>query len=361
MSCTACSERSQQLALRAPALAPMGPCRSAAPQEPLLEAIELLQHTDVMIGMHGAGWTNGMFIKHGAVTLQMFPYGWRLPDNSTIRGWGAQTGPAPVAARGRGRFGRSHSVEPEPRRLLAHAAPGAGLGMPAFALGVRLRPEPLFSVTHSTPPRPTPPHPPLTGITTARLCWPRSATTPSGSANAGTTPSSAASTSTVASSERGGVAARSAARMQPSAGGLLGLQSATRGGSCRPPWALMRNVCSAALPSNPRAPPAGCRMEYVLHPDPHGPHPVDGWPGNPWVYQVGVGVGGLGEGAPACLPGTGCHGGCLRVRASLAGGLLSNVGSNASTAPAFLLLRRLAPCRTRTWTWSTLGRTLMRQ
>ena len=22
-----------------------------------------------------------------------------------------------------------------------------------------------------------------------------------------------------------------------------------------------------------------------MHPDPHGPHPVDTWPGNPWVYQ----------------------------------------------------------------------------
>ena len=31
-----------------------------------------------------------------------------------------------------------------------------------------------------------------------------------------------------------------------------------------------------------------CRMEYVLHPDPNGPHPVDGWPGNPWIYQVGL-------------------------------------------------------------------------
>jgi hypothetical protein len=50
--------------------------------------MELLRHADVVIGMHGAGWTNGMFVKHGAVALQMFPYGWRLPDNSTIRGWG---------------------------------------------------------------------------------------------------------------------------------------------------------------------------------------------------------------------------------------------------------------------------------
>lgn len=60
--------------------------------------MELLQHTDVMIGMHGAGWTNGMFIKHGAVTLQMFPYGWRLPDNSTIRGWVAGTAQRTLAA-----------------------------------------------------------------------------------------------------------------------------------------------------------------------------------------------------------------------------------------------------------------------
>lgn len=33
--------------------------------------MELLQHTDVLLGMHGAGWTNGMFIKHGAVAMQV--------------------------------------------------------------------------------------------------------------------------------------------------------------------------------------------------------------------------------------------------------------------------------------------------
>ena len=26
-------------------------------------------------------------------------------------------------------------------------------------------------------------------------------------------------------------------------------------------------------------------MTYRLHPDPHGPHPTDGWPGNFWIYQ----------------------------------------------------------------------------
>lgn len=30
-------------------------CLHPPPQEPLLEAMELLQHTDVIIGMHGAG------------------------------------------------------------------------------------------------------------------------------------------------------------------------------------------------------------------------------------------------------------------------------------------------------------------
>ena len=48
--------------------------------------MNLFQHTDVLFGMHGAGWTNGLFIKQGASTMQMYPYGWRLPSNETIRG-----------------------------------------------------------------------------------------------------------------------------------------------------------------------------------------------------------------------------------------------------------------------------------
>jgi hypothetical protein len=56
-------------------------------QEPLLQVMELLSHTDVLLGMHGAGWTNALFMKRGAVAMQMYPYGWRLPDNSTVRGY----------------------------------------------------------------------------------------------------------------------------------------------------------------------------------------------------------------------------------------------------------------------------------
>ena len=56
-------------------------------EEPLHFVMESLGSTDVMFGMHGAGWTNGLFIKRGATTLQMFPYGWRLPDDSTLRGY----------------------------------------------------------------------------------------------------------------------------------------------------------------------------------------------------------------------------------------------------------------------------------
>ena len=76
-----------------PAVPRLPPClgppalHCIALQEPLLEAMELLQHTDVLLGMHGAGWTNGMFVKHSAVAMQMYPYGWKLPDNTTIRGW----------------------------------------------------------------------------------------------------------------------------------------------------------------------------------------------------------------------------------------------------------------------------------
>jgi hypothetical protein len=55
-------------------------------QEPLPEVIDLLSHSDVVIGMHGAGWTNGLFIKRGAAALQLIPYGWISPDGSAIRG-----------------------------------------------------------------------------------------------------------------------------------------------------------------------------------------------------------------------------------------------------------------------------------
>ncbi|GAB4816509.1 hypothetical protein N2152v2_003555 [Parachlorella kessleri] len=57
-------------------------------EEPLLEVLNLMQHTDVLIGMHGAGWTNALFIKHGATAVQLYPYGWRLPGGAgAIRGF----------------------------------------------------------------------------------------------------------------------------------------------------------------------------------------------------------------------------------------------------------------------------------
>jgi hypothetical protein len=65
-------------------------------------------------------------------------------------------------------------------------------------------------------------------------------------------------------------------------------------------------------------------MEYVLHPDPHGPHPVDGWPGNPWIYQVrptpghwggpGPGQGQGRRGAGGLLRGLSVHGGDCSLR-----------------------------------------------
>ena len=55
-------------------------------QEPLPEVIDLLSSSDVVLGMHGAGWTNGLFIKRGAAALQLIPYGWIKPDGSAIRG-----------------------------------------------------------------------------------------------------------------------------------------------------------------------------------------------------------------------------------------------------------------------------------
>ena len=85
-----------------------------------MKAIDVLAHTDVLIGMHGAAWTNTLFLKvshcaggqrqarSGAVNtptkratrpphcpplqqkataLQIFPYGFRpIQDNLTFRG-----------------------------------------------------------------------------------------------------------------------------------------------------------------------------------------------------------------------------------------------------------------------------------
>jgi hypothetical protein len=56
-------------------------------EEPLLQVMDLLGASDVMFGMHGAGWTNGLFVKRGATAAQLFPFGWRLPSNATVRGY----------------------------------------------------------------------------------------------------------------------------------------------------------------------------------------------------------------------------------------------------------------------------------
>ena len=45
-------------------------------QEPFLEIMDLMNKTDVLMGVHGAGWTNAIFLKHGAAGLQILPYGW---------------------------------------------------------------------------------------------------------------------------------------------------------------------------------------------------------------------------------------------------------------------------------------------
>ena len=55
-------------------------------QEPLPEVVDLMSSSDVVIGMHGAGWTNGLFLKRGAATLQLIPYGWVKDDGAIIRG-----------------------------------------------------------------------------------------------------------------------------------------------------------------------------------------------------------------------------------------------------------------------------------
>lgn len=61
-------------------------------QEPLPEVVKLLQSTDVLLGMHGAGWTNTLFVKDAATVLQFMPYGWKIPgleeDETTRHGSG---------------------------------------------------------------------------------------------------------------------------------------------------------------------------------------------------------------------------------------------------------------------------------
>lgn len=58
-------------------------------EEPLVEIIHLMDSTDVLLGMHGAGWTNALFLKPGAAVIQFFPYGWKMERNrQIIRGLG---------------------------------------------------------------------------------------------------------------------------------------------------------------------------------------------------------------------------------------------------------------------------------
>ena len=56
-------------------------------QEPLLEVAQLLASTDVLLGMHGAAWTNALLVKRGAAAMQLLPYGYTMqPEGKAIRG-----------------------------------------------------------------------------------------------------------------------------------------------------------------------------------------------------------------------------------------------------------------------------------
>jgi hypothetical protein len=68
-------------------------------QEPLPDVVDLMSTSDVVIGMHGAGWTNGLFLKRGAATLQLIPYGWVKEDGAIIRGDSRAKTPTPLALR----------------------------------------------------------------------------------------------------------------------------------------------------------------------------------------------------------------------------------------------------------------------
>ena len=53
----------------------------------MYEMMELMNSTDVLIGVHGAGWTNALFLKPGGAALQLHPYGWQESyRKSPIRG-----------------------------------------------------------------------------------------------------------------------------------------------------------------------------------------------------------------------------------------------------------------------------------
>lgn len=52
------------------------------------EAQQLISHTDVFLGMHGAGLTNAMWGKAGAALIQLMPYGWLKPNGQPLRGHG---------------------------------------------------------------------------------------------------------------------------------------------------------------------------------------------------------------------------------------------------------------------------------
>lgn len=46
----------------------------------LLEHVRLVAAADVFIGMHGAGFTHGLFLRRGAVVVQVLPYSIFQPD-----------------------------------------------------------------------------------------------------------------------------------------------------------------------------------------------------------------------------------------------------------------------------------------
>lgn len=177
------------------------------------------------------------------------------------------------------------------------------------------------------------------GTTIARSCWPLSAAMWSGSASAGTMLSSGASTSTDASSECRGVKQAQHRR------GELWRQwpptQSVRLAACVPcgclqtsrPLPARSSISQAAdcrtAPCTGPALRLYCRMEYVLHPDPNGPHPVDGWPGNPWIYQVGpFHLHCPGPALPSALPCSGkpaltCRCGCPAAAVTASGARLS--------------------------------------
>ena len=53
--------------------------------------VRLMQHSHALVGQHGAGLVNGMFLPNGALVVEVRPYGFDPDENFVWRGAGGLT------------------------------------------------------------------------------------------------------------------------------------------------------------------------------------------------------------------------------------------------------------------------------